>query len=108
MGPGFGHGGCSIAVTMTKPRTSTAMSSSRQFSAELIARAMEWQNLAAKLEQRAEAWREEAARWDRHRDHRAAISGYRVEWAAEQTRQLAAWLRLASDHLATLGADNLH
>jgi len=93
---------------MAKTKISLAQTCPRQFSTELIARSMEWQNLAAKLEQRAEAWREEAARWDRHRDHRAAISGYRVEWAAEQTRQLAAWLRLASDHLATLGADNLH
>ena len=93
---------------MAKQKMPVPVTSPEEFSAELIARAMEWQNLAAKLEQRAEAWREEAARWDRHRDHRAAISGYRVEWAAEQTRQLAAWLRLASDHLATLGADNLH
>ena len=81
--------------------------SPRQFSTELIARAMEWQNLAAKLEQRAEAWLEDAVRWGRHRDRRASISGYRAQWAAEQTRQLAAWLRLASDHLATLGAEDL-
>jgi hypothetical protein len=93
---------------MANPKTPVLMSQPGQFSGELIARAMEWQNLAAKLEQRAEAWIEEAARWNRHRDHRASISGYRLQWAAEQTRQLAAWLRLASDHLATLGADNLH
>jgi hypothetical protein len=93
---------------MANPKTPVPTSHPGPFSAELIARAMEWQNLATKLEQRAEAWLDEAARWDRHRDHRASISGYRVQWAAEQTRQLAAWLRLASDHLATLGADNLH
>jgi len=93
---------------MVKPKAPVLMSSPNQFSTELIARAMEWQNLAAKLEQRAEAWREEAANWDRYRDRRAAISGYRVQWAAEQTRQLAAWLRLASDHLAALGAGEIH
>jgi hypothetical protein len=93
---------------MVKPKAPVLMSSPNQFSTELIARAMEWQNLAAKLEQRAEAWREEAAHWDRYRDRRASISGYRVQWAAEQTRQLAAWLRLASDHLAALGAGEIH
>jgi len=93
---------------MVKPKTPVLLSSPSQFSTELIARAMEWQNLAAKLDQRAEAWREEAARWTRHRDSRASISGYRAQWAAEQTRQLAAWLRLASDHLAALGAESLH
>ena len=69
---------------------------------------MEWQNLAAKLEQRAEAWSDEAVRWDHRRDPRAAISGYRTQWVAEQARQFAAWLRLASDHLATLAATQLH
>ena len=83
------------------------MSSPRQFSAELIARAMEWQNLAAKLEQRAEAWTDDGARWNHRRDRRAAISGYRAQWVAEQARQLAAWLRLASDHLATLAASDI-
>ena len=95
-------------LTMVKPKTPVLMSSPDQFSTELVARAMEWQNLAAKLEQRADAWLEEAACWDRYRDGRASISGYRVQWAAEQTRQLAAWLRLASDHLAALGAGDLH
>lgn len=81
----------------------------RQLSTELIARAMEWQNLAAKLEQRATAWTEDAARWDQpHRDPRATIAGCRAQWAAEQTRQLAAWLRLASDHLASLGTHDPH
>jgi hypothetical protein len=80
----------------------------RQFSTELIARAMEWQNLAAKLEQRAAAWSEDAVRWDHNHDPRASISGCRAQWAAEQSRQLAAWLRLASDHLASLGANDLH
>ena len=80
----------------------------RHLSTELIARAMEWQNLAAKLEQRAEAWYEDAGRWDHSRDPRAAISGCRAQWAAEQTRQPAAWLRLAADHLASLGANELH
>jgi hypothetical protein len=93
---------------MAKPKTTVPESSPRQFSAELIARSMEWQNLAAKLEQRAEAWREEAVGWERHRDDRASISSYRVQWTAEQTHQLAAWLRLASDHLAALAAQNLH
>ena len=80
----------------------------RHLSTELIARAMEWQNLAAKLEQRAAVWYEDVARWEHSRDSRAAISGCRVQWAAEQTRQLAAWLRLAADHLSSLGANELH
>jgi hypothetical protein len=76
----------------------------KQLSSELVARAMEWQNLATKLDQRADVWTEEAARRDHLRDPRASISGYRTQWVAEQARQLAAWLRLAADHLSTLGA----
>lgn len=86
----------------------TPSSAPSPLTAELIARAMEWRNLAAKLEQRAEAWAAEGDRWNRHRDTRGAIAGYRVQWAAEQTRQLAAWLRLASDHLEMLGEGKLH
>jgi hypothetical protein len=93
---------------MARHKTLVPLSHPRQLSTELIARAMEWQNLAAKLEQRAAAWTEDATRWDHIRDSRASISGCRAQWAAEQTRQLAAWLRLASDHLASLGANDLH
>ena len=89
---------------MARPKTPAVHACPKQFSTELIARAMEWQNLAAKLEQRAEVWSDEALRSYNRRDPRASISGYRMQWVAEQTRQLAAWLRLASDHLATLGA----
>ena len=92
---------------MAKVKTFLAPTCPKQFSSELVARAMEWQNLAAKLEQRAEAWTDDATRWDHRRDPRASISGYRTQWVAEQARQLAAWLRLASDHLATLGATDL-
>ena len=97
----------SFVNTMSRFKTTVPLGCPKQFSSELIARAMEWQNLAAKLEQRAEAWTDEAARWDHRRDPRASISGYRTQWVAEQARQLAAWLRLASDHLATLGATPL-
>jgi hypothetical protein len=93
---------------MSRVKTIIASSSTIPLTAELIARAMEWRNLAAKLEQRAEVWREEADRWNRHRDTRGATAGHRVEWASEQTRQLAAWLRLASDHLEMLGEGKLH
>ena len=93
---------------MARPKTPTFHACPKQFSTELIARAMEWQNLAAKLEQRAQVWTEDAARWGHQRDSRASIAGCRSQWAAEQTRQIAAWLRLASDHLAALGANDLN
>lgn len=89
---------------MAKQLRTSAEVCPRQFSADLIARSMEWQNLASKLEQRADAWSDEAAAWDVRRDPRATISGYRAQWVADQARQLAAWLRLAGDHLSVLGA----
>ncbi|MGH7341137.1 MAG: hypothetical protein ACREKH_11655 [Candidatus Rokuibacteriota bacterium] len=92
---------------MARPKMSVSHLHPKQFSTELIARAIEWQNLAAKLEQRADAWNDDAVRWDSSRDQRASLSCYRTQWIAEQARQLAAWLRLASDHLATLGASHL-
>ena len=48
-----------------------------------------------------QAWRQWGIR-------RYGFHGLSVQWAAEQTRQLAAWLRLASDHLETLGEEKLH
>ena len=93
---------------MARPKTLIPLAHPRQFSTELIARAMEWQNLAAKLEQRAQVWTEDAARWGHQLDSRASIAGCRAQWAAEQTRQIAAWLRLASDHLATLGTNDIN
>ncbi len=92
---------------MARTKTPVPELCSRQVSSQLVARAMEWQNLAAKLEQRADAWSEEATRWEHGADPRASISGYRTQWVAEQARQFAAWLRLASDHLATLGTGPL-
>jgi hypothetical protein len=65
---------------------------------------MEWENLATKLEQRAEAWGGEAVRWRARRDSRASISSYREQWVGEQAHQFAAWLRLAADHLLTLAS----
>jgi len=76
----------------------------QELSTELTARAMEWENLAVKLEQRAEAWHDEAARWHARRDSRAPISSYREQWVADQAHQLAAWLRLAAAHLFALAA----
>jgi hypothetical protein len=90
---------------MAKPRISLATTPPRHLSSEFIARSLEWQNLATKLEQRADTWTAAVARWEHRRDPRTAIAGYRTHWAAEQARQFAAWLRLASDHLATLAAD---
>ena len=77
----------------------------QDISTELTARAMEWENLAAKVEQRAEAWRDEANRWHDRRDVRAPISSYREQWVAEQAHQFVAWLRLAADHLFALASD---
>ena len=77
----------------------------QDISTELTARAMEWENLAAKLEQRAQSWGDEATRWHARRDVRAPISSYREQWVAEQAHQFAAWLRLAADHLFTLASD---
>jgi hypothetical protein len=81
--------------------------SPEQLSADLTARALAWQNLAAQLTQHAEVWDAEAARWEAARDPRSAVSGYRTQWVAEQARQLAAWLRLAADHLFSLAANEI-
>jgi hypothetical protein len=78
---------------------------SQELSTELTARAMEWENLAAKIEQRAEAWHEESARWHKRHDTRAPISSYREQWVTDQAQQFAAWLRLAANHLFVLASN---
>lgn len=86
-------------------QTGTRIAPARRHSAELTARASEWHALAARLEQRTAVWSDECLRWAERRDHRASASSFREEWVAEQTRQLAGWLRLAAEHLLTLAAN---
>jgi hypothetical protein len=94
-------------LTSTAIRTETAIrfARARRHSAELTARASEWHSLAARLEQRAAVWSDECSEWAEQRDHRATSSSFREQWVAEQTRQLAGWLRLAAEHLLTLAAN---
>ena len=77
----------------------------RHHSAELMARASEWHTLADRLEQRTAVWSDECTRWAEQRDHRASASSFREQWVAEQTRQLAGFLRLAAEHLLTLASN---
>ena len=91
-------------TTMRPPRLST-IGRARQHSAELMARASEWHTLAARLEQRTAVWSDECSRWAEQHGHRASAASFREQWVAEQTRQLATWLRLAAEHLLRLAAN---
>lgn len=75
-----------------------------EFPTELADRAAEWQRLATELDQAASLWSHDAARWPRRGDVRRSIAGDRAVWVAEQSRQLASWLRMAADHLLALAA----
>ena len=88
-----------------RPQTGSRVARERRHSAELTARASGWCTLAARLEQRTAVWSDECSRWAEQRDRRASASSFREQWVAEQTRQLACWLRLAAEHLLTLAAN---
>lgn len=94
-----------LTSTAIRPQGGSRIERARRHSAELTARAREWHTLAATLEQRAAVWADECARWAEQRDHRASASSFREQWVAEQTQQLAGWLRLAAEHLLTLAAN---
>ena len=96
-----------LTSTAMRPQTGSRIGRAQRYSAELAARASEWHALATRLEQRAAVWTDECSRWAEQRDHRASASSFREQWAAEQTQQLAGWLRLAAEHLLTLAANDM-
>ena len=93
------------STTPTRPQRPSTIGHTRQHSAELTARASEWHTLAERLEQRTAVWSDEYSRWAEQHDGRASAASFREQWVAEQTHQLAIWLRLAAEHLLTLAAN---
>jgi hypothetical protein len=61
--------------------------------------ANEWLRLAAEFDERAEAWRTAAGTWASDADERGCRAGERVQWAAQRTHDLAAWIRQAARDL---------
>ena len=74
------------------------------FTTELADRAAEWHRLATELDEGASLWSNDATRWPRRGDVRRSIASDRAAWVAEQSRQLASWLRMAAEHLLALAA----